>query len=772
MRAGPNVWLLILALLLHGINPGDVQAEGRRALLIGINTYVPANSSASNSKPNAARTEYSNLIGCVNDVETMREILMAKFQFQSLDIHVLLESQAKRAEILGEIQKQLIDNTAPGDICLFFYAGHGSLVRNLKSNKPSGMDSALVPADSCEGAMDIRDKELARLFNKALDRGVLLTAIFDSCYSGSIARGLPSQFVSRNLPPEPRTVSDPSDPGKTPEERGALILSAAQDYQSASEWHDDNFTPHGAFTVALLKALESTPPNAPSEQLFLSAQIMLQAEISGQIPVLAGNSERRQKPFLGIGTGSASGLTTVAADSCDFDTGLIRLRGGQAIGLQPGCELQKLPRTGKGSSPGISIRVTKVVGFTKVIAEVTSGNFRNVRSGDLFEVTRWVYPSAASLRVWIPPTGFTMADLKRLAPELESLRSSDQIQWVDDPTELTPSNVLSWSASGWTLSGLGNLGKKWKAQDVLQKLAGLKGGKSKLFVSLPPPRELAQEFQFGDNSPNSSVATVRSSSDALYYLAGHWNESKTEYCWIRPNVTNQDTMETNPLPVRTDWLAIGNNDNSSRNTARQLEDKAARIGRLKAWLALQAHGSDNYFPYHLALRNTANGQTKGFGDIVLDGESYGLVLLADPGAQLDKVPRQWVYVLASDSWGKIQLIFPPVFQGNIGNCVPYKRTDQNQQTAPREIVLGNPADPTLFTVGPPYGIDTYVLLTTAETMPEPSALESEGLRTRGALVENPLQALLGNLGSRLRGADPVVPADWAIQRTFIRSLPK
>src|SRR5208283_1517732 len=110
--------------------------------------------------------------------------------------------------------------------------------------------------------------------------------------------------------------------------------------------------------------------------------------------------------------------------------------------------------------------------------------------------------------------------------------------------------------------------------------------------------------------------------------------------------------------------------------ARGLEDKALRIGRLKAWLTLDAHGSAGYFPYHLALRNTVTGQTKVFGDTVFDGEPYGLVLLADPNAQLDQAGKRFVYVVAIDSWGKTQLVFPTITQGNAENHVPYDPVDQ------------------------------------------------------------------------------------------------
>jgi hypothetical protein len=781
MRFKNNQGLLMLvAVFMLWGQPHQTLAETRRALLIGINTYISDTSASqpvsdathSQEALTAGRRDYSNLTGCVNDAMAMQGMLIAKFNFAPTDIHVLLNGQATRAGILAAIQKQLIDDAAPGDTCLLFYAGHGSQVRNLKSNKSSGMDSTLVPADSWQGAMDIRDKELARLFNRALDKGIVLTAVFDSCHSGSIARGLAEKETNRNLAPDPRPISDPPDPGPTPEERGALIISAAQDYDTAGEIDDDDSVRHGAFTMALLKALRSTPPNAPAEEVFLSAQVMLQAEQPGQIPVLAGTSERRQKPFLGTGTSEITGHTIVAVQSCDFDSGLVTLNAGRAIGLEPGCELLSLPVMGGGPDhPATTLQVSSVDGLASSTARVVSGSFKQLKSGDLFDVTRWVYPDAASLRIRLSVAKLSMSSLQKLAPEFAILRAAEELQWVDDPTETTPDHVLSWSESGWTLSGVGDLGKKLKAQTILNKLAGLHEDKPKLFVSLPIPQEMVAALGIADGGPNSAIKIAVTVAAANYLLIGHWRDSQIEYAWIRPNSATNDN-QISLLPLRTDWLPVSGEGNPVADAASALAGKALAIGRLKAWLSLDAHGSTSYFPYHLALLNTATGKTKGFGDTIYEGEPYGLVLLADPNAQLDRVQKQRVYVVDIDAWGKTQLVFPSDSQGEVGNLVPYDPTDANHPTPPQKIPLGNPLNPTMFTVTNPYGVDTFLLLTSSEAIPIPSVLDSDGVRTRGVAESNPLQELLGNMGARTRGVEMGVPTDWSIQKLPIKSQAK
>ncbi len=89
------------------------------------------------------------------------------------------------------MKKFLLDEPARGDTVVFYYAGHGSQRFNSLTDKPFHLDETIVPSDASGGAFDIRDKEVARLFNQVVDKGIQLTAIFDSCHSGSIARGIP-----------------------------------------------------------------------------------------------------------------------------------------------------------------------------------------------------------------------------------------------------------------------------------------------------------------------------------------------------------------------------------------------------------------------------------------------------------------------------------------------------------------------------------------------------------------------------------------------------
>jgi len=533
-----------------GLAPSGL-AETRRALLVGISTYALSGPNGNPAQSGGCRDNYPNLDGCLNDVEAMQQVLISsRFGFEPNNVRMLTNSSATREHILAQIREQFIERAAKGDCCFFYFAGHGSLIRNLKSNKPSGMDSTIVPADSYLGAMDIRDKEIARLFNQALDKGVILTAVFDSCHSGSIARGVPKAQKSRVLRPCTIVVSDAPDPGKPPEQRGALIISAAQDYQSA---YEDPVKPYGQFTLAFLKALQNSRENAPAEEVFLSTELFLGAQNAEQVPVLAGTPERKQMPLLGMGKGKRAGQVVVGASSLDMLTHQITLDAGQAVGLNAGCELRRLPPPGENTNlPPIRLRVVQARGLASSLAEVVSGTFKQIGPGDLFEVDRWVYPSEATLRVWLPSGELSFADLRKLGPEIDALRTSERIQWVGDPTDETPGRFLTRERSGWGLQGGPSLGKELESGKVIQQACAGSESKPKLFLSLPPATELVRQLKLGEGTPNDSIELVSDPSKADYLLVGRWQDQKIQYAWVRPNSIKEDAQRA-PLPVRTDW---------------------------------------------------------------------------------------------------------------------------------------------------------------------------------------------------------------------------
>ena len=123
--------------------------------------------------------------------------------------------------------------------------------------------------------------------------------------------------------------------------------------------------------------------------------------------------------------------------------------------------------------------------------------------------------------------------------------------------------------------------------------------------------------------------------------------------------------------------------------------------------------------------------------------------------------RRWVYVLDIDCRGKGTLMYPLDMAEN---------QFPSDADSGREFVLpGSLAQ----RVGPPFGLDTLVMLSTAQPLPDPYALEFEGVATRGGASDpSPLGRLLTNTSRATRGVPGPVPTDWGIDLTTLRSVPK
>jgi uncharacterized caspase-like protein len=359
--------LLIVALLLAA----PLNAQAKRALLIGINDYT------------MSKAGWPNLTGTVNDVTTLREMLLHVYGFKAENIVTLTDRQATRAAILQKLD-ELTNKSAKNDVILFYFAGHGSQVLNSRSDEPDRMDETIVPADSRVDARDIRDKELRPRFNRILGRGAKLTVILDACHSGSGAR---TGAQARGVKPDVRDLADANDYGPKPETRGALVLAASQDFDEAYETEDDRKTKRGVFSWALITALRDAEPGEPAEETFLRARARVYVDRPFQQPVLAGNEAARRAPFLGVRVDRKDGKALVAVSKVGKDTAL--LQGGWANGLAAGTKLK--------SADGARLTVTGVTGMVRSDARIDAGR---VTPGTLLEVTRWTAPPGRKLRVW------------------------------------------------------------------------------------------------------------------------------------------------------------------------------------------------------------------------------------------------------------------------------------------------------------------------------------------------------------------------------------
>ncbi|KAI0659937.1 caspase domain-containing protein [Cubamyces menziesii] len=160
----------------------------KKGLLIGINyDRIPED------------PEYPALHHARADTKEFAELLIAKYNYMRENVVVLVDEEGgdprlapTRANILYEIAK-LVQDARSGDHFMFYFSGHSGQVESPTTEEDDGMDEYIVPVDYWEHPDDLRlekrvilDNKLRKLLVDTLPVGANLTAIFDSCHSGTL----------------------------------------------------------------------------------------------------------------------------------------------------------------------------------------------------------------------------------------------------------------------------------------------------------------------------------------------------------------------------------------------------------------------------------------------------------------------------------------------------------------------------------------------------------------------------------------------------------
>jgi Caspase domain len=776
-------------------------AETQRALLIGINTYQPAGTTAEHPAGCIyGRCElgtFQNLDGSVNDAEAMADLLTSpKFGFPATNvvlltnpaapqprpgIKILSADQTTHDGILAAMQKYLVDVPQKGDTVVFYDASHGSLRVNSKGNKLTVLvngqyvhaDSTLVPSDAYKGGYDVRDREMTRIFNAALDKGVHLTVIFDSCHSGGISRGIGPVYRERALAFDPRDINEApatlpnGDPAPAPTDRAdnpALVFSAAQQDQTAKEMpiSDKTTEPHGAFTAALLEALQALPADTPANLVYERVKAVLEGgSVPDQEPDLDASAARRQQPLFGGAAASSGKIRTAALGT--GDDGSVSLDIGKVSGVGVGTEFTAMIPNAAGQK--VVLRIASLDGIARSSAQVVSPAGAKVAAGDVFEMTKWIPADNPALGIWMWPANLSVADILAAAAQVQASGAA----LVSDPAEQQWTHVLNWDGSHWMLQQAGtaspiNLGAPLTAEAIKQNLpAG-----TKLWVNLPPSKELAAKLT--PSSSDSAVQLAANVNSALYALTGVVTANGPAYAWYHkselaagppsPNAPphSPGCSATSQYPVRTDWVPLASVDAVDAGSAK-LNNFVSLLAKVHGWLELADSpadaSTDNYFS--LALLPSTGTSAVATDQPVHQGDLLKMALQSSDRV----VERRWVYVLDIDCHGQGTVLYPKNYAEN---------QFPNDADSGRQIVL--PGAPTLR-IGPPYGVDTMILLSTAQPLPDPSALNFEGVASRGTRgVASPLEKLLNQTSGGTRGFSGEVPTNWGIGLMTVHSVPK
>ncbi|CCE29889.1 probable caspase [Claviceps purpurea 20.1] len=167
----------------------------RKALLIGINYFG----------------QRGQLRGCINDVRNMTSYLAEHFGYRREDMVILTDdqqnpmSQPTKQNILRAMH-WLVKDARPNDSLFFHYSGHGGQTKDLDGDEADGYDEVIYPVDF-RLTGHITDDEMHRIMVTPLQGGVRLTAIFDSCHSGT-ALDLPYIYSTQGILKEPNLAKE------------------------------------------------------------------------------------------------------------------------------------------------------------------------------------------------------------------------------------------------------------------------------------------------------------------------------------------------------------------------------------------------------------------------------------------------------------------------------------------------------------------------------------------------------------------------------------
>lgn len=202
------------------------------ALLIGINYQGTA----------------SELNGCINDVNNIKNYLETKRGYLSENITILTDNtdiKPTRNGILLAIDT-LIEQSRGGteEECreiFFHYSGHGTYIRDSDNNESDGRDECIV---SCDNNIIVDDELYNRLVSQV--GNIKTICIIDACHSGT-ALDLPYQYKFTQHKWE--MISN------IPASTNVMLISGCKDSQTSADAYI-NQTYQGALTHGFLYAVE------------------------------------------------------------------------------------------------------------------------------------------------------------------------------------------------------------------------------------------------------------------------------------------------------------------------------------------------------------------------------------------------------------------------------------------------------------------------------------------------------------------------------------
>ena len=265
----------------------------KKAVCVGINDYP---------------YDGSDLNGCINDAHAWADLLVSHFDFAESDVKLLIDSQATKAVVMAEL-RAMLTGAKSGDVMVFTNSSHGTYIADTSGDEPT-YDEAICPYDCADNLLV--DDDLRELFTN-LAKGVHLTVISDSCFSGTVTRAALSEIIPGLKTPDDRRVrflnpalrgqavlenpwkAKPKSKEKYPESNmKEILLSGCSD----KEYSYDALiggTYHGAMTYFALQAIQTAEYKITLQQLYTRVNFLLDDAGYPQHPQLEGRIANKKR---------------------------------------------------------------------------------------------------------------------------------------------------------------------------------------------------------------------------------------------------------------------------------------------------------------------------------------------------------------------------------------------------------------------------------------------------------------------------------------------
>lgn len=158
-----------------------IAAGTYRAVIVGIANYEGTD---------------NDLTYCDDDAQAIYDTLVTASNWAAANIELITDSDATKANILAAISA-MGAAAEDGDVCLFFFSGHGSQITDSNGDEPDGLDETLCTYDLSNS--DISDDEFSAALNALPTDNIIV--LIDSCHSGgqlkAISSGRRKKFIFR-----------------------------------------------------------------------------------------------------------------------------------------------------------------------------------------------------------------------------------------------------------------------------------------------------------------------------------------------------------------------------------------------------------------------------------------------------------------------------------------------------------------------------------------------------------------------------------------------